>query len=233
MAFTCFFNTPSGGFTFFEMKSNSKSDSKDILTAYFKTINKTNEKITEGHYTVEDPLYGPLDLIWKGNSIKGIYGPATAEERKEPIEFDYDKFMKMVNIEGNIARNAFASSSSIESPNHKPQFAFDGIYSTRWATQFRDTQWICVDLGKTYEINRIRLLWESAFGKAYQINTSTDSIKWNKAFSTSNGDGRIDDIMIDPAQARYVRLDCLQRATPWGFSIYEFQVFKGNKKISK
>src|SRR5207302_1521945 len=57
--------------------------------------------------------------------------------------------------------------------------AVDGNAGTRWeSTQGVDPQWIFVDLGATFSVNKVVLTWETAAAKSYQIQTSTDAATW-------------------------------------------------------
>jgi len=135
----------------------------------------------------------------------------------------------------NLALNKPASSSSIQ-PDYKrysvdPKEAVDGNLSSRWSSEFVDPQWISVDLGMIYNIEKVVLNWETAYGKAYDIQVSTDNVNWNAVYSTTNGDGNIDDITFTPTEARYVRMYGTQRGTQWGYSLYEFEVYEAAKQI--
>lgn len=101
--------------------------------------------------------------------------------------------------------------------------AVDGNGGTRWSSAFSDPQWIAVDLGATYTLSRIRLTWETAYGRAYRIETSADNATWSQVYATTTGDGGTDDLAIS-ASARYVRLTGTQRGTPWGYSLWELSV---------
>ena len=45
----------------------------------------------------------------------------------------------------------------------------------RWSGLYADPQWITVDLSQSYAVNRVRLNWETAFGRAYQVQISADN----------------------------------------------------------
>ncbi|MGW0589147.1 galactose-binding domain-containing protein [Streptosporangium sp. NPDC002607] len=105
-----------------------------------------------------------------------------------------------------------------------PGRATDGNFSTRWASEWADPQWIQVDLGATTAIKHIQLGWEGAYGKAYQIQTSTNGSTWSNAYSTTTGDGGFDSIDLT-ASARYVRVNLTQRGTAYGYSLWEFGVY--------
>jgi hypothetical protein len=105
-----------------------------------------------------------------------------------------------------------------------PSNATDGNWSTRWATDWSDPQWIQVDLGAATAIHHIQLGWEAAYGKAYQIQTSPDGNSWTTIYSTSAGIGGVDDFDVS-GTGRYVRLYATQRGTAYGYSLYEFGVY--------
>ncbi|WP_344926030.1 discoidin domain-containing protein [Streptosporangium carneum] len=122
-----------------------------------------------------------------------------------------------------------AASSSKESSSYSSGKAVDGdLTSTRWASQEgSDPQWIRVDLGAVSSISRVKLFWESAYGKAYKIQVSDDAAAWTTVYSTSDGDGGQDDLTGLSGSGRYVRLYGTARGTEYGYSLYEFQVFGG------
>ena len=124
----------------------------------------------------------------------------------------------------NIAQGKPATSSSNENSTLGPANAVDGNTGTRWSSGFSDPQWIRVDLGATHTVGRVVLNWEAAYGRAYQIQTSTDASNWTTIYSTSLGDGGTDDLSVS-GSGRYVRVYGTQRATQYGYSLWEFQVY--------
>jgi hypothetical protein len=117
-----------------------------------------------------------------------------------------------------------ATASSVEGPFVAAN-AVDGDTGTRWGSAFTDSEWIFVDLGATATITRVVLNWETAFGSGYQIQTSASaSGPWTTIFSTTTGDGGIDDLTLS-GTGRFVRMNGTKRATQFGYSLFEFQVF--------
>ena len=126
----------------------------------------------------------------------------------------------------NLALNRPVSVSSSENATAFPPAAVvDGSTSTRWSSAFSDPQWIQVDLGATRSISRVVLRWEAAYGKAYQIQVSNDGNTWSNAYSTTSGDGGFDEIDLN-VSARYVRMNGTERATTYGYSLWEFGIYK-------
>jgi cytochrome c len=113
----------------------------------------------------------------------------------------------------------------VEAAAYPASNAVDGSATTRWASAFSDPQWIQVDLGATHTVNRVRLVWEAAFGSAYQIQTSADGTTWTTARSVTGGSGGEDDNTGLNASARYVRINGTARGTVWGYSLFTFEVF--------
>jgi hypothetical protein len=125
----------------------------------------------------------------------------------------------------NLAWNKNASASS-QSGTLSPNNAVDADMQTRWSSAYSDSQWIRVDLGGVYTIGSVRLRWEAAYGKAYQVQVSTNGSSWTGVYSTNTGTGGVDEIRFDPAYARYVRMLGIERGTGYGYSLYEFEVYK-------
>lgn len=127
----------------------------------------------------------------------------------------------------NLAAKGVATASSHETGanNLPPRNVLDGNLSSRWASDWSDNQWIQVDLGSVQRIGRAVLHWESAFGSGYRIELSNDGTNWRNVFSTSAGDGGDDVVAFTPQDARYLRMTGTQRATRYGYSLYELEVY--------
>lgn len=126
----------------------------------------------------------------------------------------------------NLAEGKTAKASSSEVSWLTPNLAVDGNNNTRWASLYTNNQWISVDLGKIYSINKVVLNWESAYGKQYKIQVSQDGNQWTDIYTELNSNGGSDEIAFNPVEARYVKMQGLQRSTSWGYSLYEFKVFE-------
>ncbi|RKE16973.1 discoidin domain-containing protein [Streptomyces sp. TLI_171] len=107
---------------------------------------------------------------------------------------------------------------------YPPTNATDGNWSTRWASEWADPQWIQVDLGQATQFKHVQLGWESAYGKAYQVQTSNDGANWTTVYTQAAGTGGIDDVDVN-GNGRYVRVTITQRGTAYGDSLYEFGVY--------
>jgi beta-mannanase len=129
-----------------------------------------------------------------------------------------------VNTSSLISQGKLTTASSLESTTYSANFATDGNTSTRWSSQYSDPQWVMVDLGSNYAINRAVLNWETAYGKAYQLQVSADGTNWTTVYDTATGDGAVDDIPL-ATNGRFIRMYGTVRGTAWGYSLWEFQVY--------
>ncbi|MET8051608.1 PQQ-dependent sugar dehydrogenase [Streptosporangium sp. NPDC005286] len=117
------------------------------------------------------------------------------------------------------------TASSTEGAGFAAGNVVDGNLGTRWSSAFSDPQWISVDLGSVRQVSRVRLQWEAAYGKSYRIETSTNGTTWSQVHSTTASDGGVDDITFAAVGARHVRVYGTQRATVWGYSLWEMEVY--------
>ncbi|WP_339658892.1 PKD domain-containing protein [uncultured Polaribacter sp.] len=137
---------------------------------------------------------------------------------------DSDEILVKVFERINIALNKNVFTSSNENDGYKGALAVDGNNETRWASSFSEPEWIYVDLGDTYKINEVILNWEAAYGSAYQIQISNDANTWTTLTSESASDGEIDQFVVSGV-GRYIRMFGTSRATVYGFSLFEFEVY--------
>lgn len=117
-----------------------------------------------------------------------------------------------------------ATSSSNQGTGTPASAAFDSDVNTRWSSVAADPQWIRVDLGATANITGVALEWEAAYGRSFQIQTSTDGNTWTSIYSTTAGAGGTQTLTV-AGTGRYVRMYGTARGTGHGFSLWEFRVF--------
>jgi len=184
--------------------SASRADSTSCSKTYFPGIDSA----------ARNELIVYLDAI-----LSAIFNASFVDA--EPALRDY-----AVGATGdtNLALGMHGSVSSTESSTLGGQYAVDGKLGTRWASQWwHDPEWIYVDLGSTRTIDGVQVLWEDAYAEQYDIQTWNGS-SWVTAYTVSNGRGDNEFVPVGPIDARYVRLYGRERATNYGYSIYEFQV---------
>jgi hypothetical protein len=132
---------------------------------------------------------------------------------------------------GNIARNKTVTASSHDTDAPNPQAVVDGSTTTRWSSAWSQPQWVQIDLGQSYTISRIVLNWQNSYGSGYRIEVSDDASAWTSIYTTTTGNGSLDDLGSLNGHGRYVRMYGTQRACDvcsgklYGFSLWEFEVY--------
>ncbi|MFC9930961.1 discoidin domain-containing protein [Streptomyces sp. NPDC127190] len=124
----------------------------------------------------------------------------------------------------NAALNKPTTTSSTENAGTPASAAVDGNNGTRWSSAASDPQWLQIDLGTQQSICGVQLSWEAAYGKGYQIQVSDDGTTWTTVYQTSTGAGATE-LLTLTGSGRYVRMYGTTRATQYGYSLWEFQVF--------
>jgi len=78
--------------------------------------------------------------------------------------------------------------------------------------------------GATYNITEVELYWEAAYATSFQFRfprcRDLDPI-----YSTTTGPGGVQDLTGLSGTGRYVRMYATKRATTYGYSLWEFQVY--------
>jgi F5/8 type C domain/Beta-1,3-glucanase len=123
-----------------------------------------------------------------------------------------------------LSQGKTATASSVENASFPASAAVDGNTGTRWSSAFSDPQWLEVDLGATASVSQVVLQWETAYATAFSIQTSADGTNWTTIYSTTTGTGGTQTLNVT-GTGRYVRMYGTARATQYGYSLWEFQVY--------
>ncbi|PKB18753.1 family 16 glycosylhydrolase [Flavobacterium sp. 5] len=134
----------------------------------------------------------------------------------------------VANNNTNLALAKTAVASTEENATLSAGKSTDGDSGTRWASSFANaTEWVYVDLGSNYNINRVVLKWEAAFATQYKVQISTDAtFTENETVNTQTAsDGGTDDLTVS-GTGRYIRVLCTTKAlAPYGYSLYEIEAY--------
>lgn len=175
----------------------------------------------------------PMARTWKiekdGKTLKndsilncqevGVYRvTATAADRKV-----YSREIYMTPQMDNLALRKTVTASSEENVGLLAKFATDGDLSTRWSSRSADDEWMAVDLGKRVFVNSVCIHWEAAYATRYTVEISDDGKVWQEA-ADCNGNGGEETVEIG-REARHIRISGKGRATSYGYSIWELEVF--------
>jgi len=118
-----------------------------------------------------------------------------------------------------------ASASSSKSEERSAARAVDGRVDTRWTSAYSDNQWLCVDLGEIRTLTSVRIRWERAHARSYLVQGSVDGTSWETLASEAGREGWVTTELPEGPRARWVRMHGQERATEFGFSIWEMQVY--------
>ncbi|MEU4219837.1 DUF1996 domain-containing protein [Actinoplanes sp. NPDC026623] len=117
-----------------------------------------------------------------------------------------------------------ATASSTESAAFPASNAVDGNAGTRWSSAFSDPQWLQIDLGGTATVSSVALAWETAYSRTFSLQISPNGSAWTDLKTNVAGTGGRQVVAVT-GSGRYVRLLSTARATQWGVSLTEFEVY--------
>src|SRR5581483_2374723 len=163
-----------------------------------------------------------LNVSGSGRYVR-MYGTARATQYGYSL-WEFQVYGTITTGSTLLSQGQPATSSSNENSSLGPANAVDGNTGTRWSSAFSDPQWIYVDLGATDTISQVVLNWETAYAKSFQIQTSNDASTWTTIYSTTTGTGGVQTLNVS-GSGRYVRMYGTVRATQYGYSLWEFQVY--------
>lgn len=124
----------------------------------------------------------------------------------------------------NLALNRPGTASTVTGEFHA-SLAFDNDPTTRWESLYEDPQWIYVDLGNSYNVNRVNILWEPAMASDYQVQVSANASDWQTIRTVSGNNQAVNDLTGLNGTGRYVRIYGTSRLTQYGYSILSMEVF--------
>jgi len=125
----------------------------------------------------------------------------------------------------NVALGRPTTSSSNESTAFTPNLAVDGNGGTRWSSAFSDPQWIQVDLGAAFAINRVRAaLGDRVWPRLPDSRTSMTAPPGPRSAAPPPGRAGVEDFGVT-GTGRFVRMNGTARGTQWGYSLFEFEVY--------
>ncbi|MDD5688387.1 MAG: discoidin domain-containing protein [Elusimicrobia bacterium] len=193
----------------------------------WKTLTKTGVSLSEGKHVMKLAMdtngteaVGNFDYITL--KYEGAQSDAGAEEK--PV---ITSTKKQAGIAGNIAKGKPVTASSTEAGyGNVASNSVDGDSTTRWSSEYSDPQWIRVDLGGVYDIKKVVLIWQEAlaYGKDYQIQVSDNDTNWTTIYAKTSGMGGTEEIPLS-GRGRYVRMYGTKRGSPYGYSLFEFEVY--------
>jgi endoglucanase Acf2/regulation of enolase protein 1 (concanavalin A-like superfamily) len=188
------------------------------LTATVAPSNATNKNVTwsSSNTSVATVSNGLVSAVGIGNATITV---TTVDGNRQATS--------SVSVTGasNLALNKATTTSSVENATLTGASAVDGNGSTRWSSAFSDPQWIYVDLNATYSVNRVKITWEAAYGSNYQVQISSNATSWSDLKTITGNSALVNDHTGLSGTGRYIRIYGTTRGTPYGYSIFELEVY--------
>jgi hypothetical protein len=135
----------------------------------------------------------------------------------------------------NVARNRVVYQSSSADDDHAGHLVTDGSNQTYWESKADGDQWISVDLGASYLIDRITIQWGHSYPRLYRIDISTDADRpshWTTTYTTTTGTGGLSDLLLDSVIAQHIRLFGSTREIDRGLSVIELKAWTSGTAAS-
>lgn len=162
-------------------------------------------------------------LLSVATMVTTLYTPAFAYEG-QPLGRNV-AYNRTVNVSNSFNTNEY----------NKPDFLTDGNLERGYQTAcvssnkdnpYEDPQTWSMDLGRSYEIDKIVLYWESAAAKKYKIYVSENKTDWMEVASEEAGEKGRFKYDFAPTNARYVKIELEERTMEiYGYCMYEWQIF--------
>lgn len=133
----------------------------------------------------------------------------------------------------NFALTSNGSSATASSGNAAA--AIDDNKGSRWESEFSDPQWWVLDMGQSRTFNTIQIIWEGAYGKTFTISASADNAAFTPIVEINgqslSGFPHTQTFEFTETTARYIRFDGTERGTGYGYSFFEFRVYKAGASV--
>lgn len=162
-------------------------------------------------------------LLSVATMVATLYTPAFAYEG-QPLGRNV-AYNRTVNVSNSFNTNEY----------NKPDFLTDGNLERGYQTacvssnkdnHYEDPQTWSMDLGRSYEIDKVVLYWENAAAKKYKIYVSENKTDWMEVASEEAGEKGRFKYDFAPTNARYVKIELEERTMEiYGYCMYEWQIF--------
>lgn len=110
---------------------------------------------------------------------------------------------------------ALATASTQQAASFAPKYAVDGITTTRWSSGPAADQWLKLDMGQVVNVSGLIINWQTAYSKAFTVESSADGLTNWSAFITSGATAAGVQSLSGVAATRYLRIHSTL-ATSWG-----------------
>ncbi|HET6858640.1 MAG TPA: beta-N-acetylglucosaminidase domain-containing protein [Streptomyces sp.] len=155
-----------------------------------------------------------------------------AGEYTVPVAFDGEQSTLTVRAapqtaDADLVRGdgARISSSGDETTDYPAGAAGDGDPETRWTSPIGRTAWWQAELPQPVRLGQVVLHWQEAYAKKYRVQVSADGRTWRTAATVRDGRGGREQVRMDAEDVRFVRVQCDERAMPFGYSLFGVEAY--------
>lgn len=183
------------------------------LDCYIYASSKPNKYLEVLSTTVDFTLVSP-DGNWKTSNIfhYGTKGDNSDTEVSDGTT--------------NLALRKPVTASGYGNPSLMPSNSVDGYEETFWASEYNESAWLVVDLGNSYYLSKLSILWKDSYAVNYDILVSNDNKNWINLKQMRNMSGGRDEIILQGTYYfRYVKFQGIKSILEYGYKIYEFEVY--------
>lgn len=162
-------------------------------------------------------------LLSVATMVATLYTPALAYDG-QPLGENV-AYRRTVDVSNSFNTNEY----------NKPDFLTDGNLERGYQTAcvssnkdnpYEDPQTWSMDLGRSYQIDKVVLYWENAAAKKYKIYVSENKTDWMEVASEEAGEKGRFKYDFAPTNARYVKIKLEERTMEiYGYCMYEWQIF--------
>ncbi|GGZ18089.1 beta-N-acetylglucosaminidase domain-containing protein [Streptomyces poonensis] len=124
-----------------------------------------------------------------------------------------------------LARGATATSSADETADFPAAAATDGDPDTRWSSPAEDGAWWQTELPRPVRLGQVVLHWQDAYAAEYRVQVSADGRTWRTAATVRHGEGGREAVRMDERDVRFVRVQGVERATRYGYSLWSVEAY--------
>ncbi len=119
----------------------------------------------------------------------------------------------------------FSVTAKRQRRDYRAEYVGDKDFSTRWWIKKSNRQWLKLDLGGIYPVDKVDIHWHSLYAAKYKIRVSKNGTYWKTVKVVRNSDGGLDSNTFEATDARFILIKCVNPAMS-GYSIYEIEVFR-------
>ena len=174
--------------------------------------------------------------------IQGLESFSSSSSLETNAEFEYMLSMISSQTKSVELSGGKVCTSSVEGTCRGGSNILDKDKNTRWSSLWKNNQYVSFRVPEQdlcASISQIGIIWETASATEYAIEISTDGTNWTEIghYKAERKNWKVHtDLISLPYPICCVplwRINCISRATKYGFSIYEIVLIKSKATISK